>query len=60
MRTLGMTALSALLHSEKLMRLSTAKVNDVGDGFTFANEKMQSLLKIPPGQDAAVQLLRLS
>ena len=58
MRTLGMTALSALLPSERLKRLSTAKVNDVGDGFTFANEKMQTLLKIPPGQDAAVQLLR--
>lgn len=58
MRQLGMAALSALLPQDKINRLSMAKVSDVGDGFTFANEKMQPLLKIPPGQDAAVQFLR--
>lgn len=58
MRSLGMAALSELLPPDKMNRLSTAKVADVGDGFTFANEKMQVLLKIPPGQDAAVQFLR--
>ena len=59
MRSLGMTALSSLLPADKMKRLlSKAKISDVGDGFTFANEKMQPLLKIPPGQDAAVQFLR--
>lgn len=58
MRQLGMAALSALLPQEKINRLSRAKVADVGDGFTFANEKMQPILKIPSGQDAAVQFLR--
>lgn len=58
MRSLGMAALSALLPPNKMNRLSIAKVADVGDGFTFANEKMQPILKIPSGQDAAVQLLR--
>jgi len=58
MRSLGMAALSALLPPEKIDRLSRAKVADVGDGITFANEKMQALLQIPPGQDAAVQFLR--
>lgn len=58
MRQLGMAALSALLPPEKMNRLSIAKVADVGDGFTFANEKMQPILKIPSGQDVAVQFLR--
>lgn len=57
-RSLGMTALTALLPSEKMSRLSLAKVADVGDGFTCANEKMEPIFTIPPGQDAAVQLLR--
>ena len=58
MRELGMAALSTLLPLDKMNRLSIAKVADVGDGFIFANEKMQPLLKIPSGQDAVVQLLR--
>ncbi|MDF2550101.1 MAG: hypothetical protein K0S07_1168 [Chlamydiales bacterium] len=57
-RSLGMDALTALLTPEKMSRLSLAKVADVGDGFTCANEKMEPLLRIPQGQDAAVQLLR--
>lgn len=57
-RSLGMAALTALLPPEKMSRLSQARVADVGDGFTCANEKMEPLLKIPAGQDAAVQLLR--
>lgn len=57
-RSLGMNALSAILTSEKLSRLSLAKVADVGDGFTCANEKMEPFFSIPQGQDAAVQFLR--
>src|SRR5262245_58428583 len=57
MRLLGMTALRELLPPEKMNRLSIAKIADMGDGFTFANEKMIPLLRIPPGQDASVQLL---
>ncbi len=57
-RSLGMAALASLLTPEKMSRLSMAKIADVGDGFTCANEKMQPLLSIPMGQDAAVQLLR--
>ena len=58
MRSLGMTALAALLPPDKMKRLDKAKVADVGDGITFANEHMQVLLQIPPGQDGAVQFLR--
>jgi 2-polyprenyl-6-methoxyphenol hydroxylase-like FAD-dependent oxidoreductase len=58
MRSLGMAALTALLTPEKLSRLSLAKIAEVGDGFTCANEKMEPLLRIPQGQDSAVQLLR--
>ncbi len=57
-RSLGMNALNALLTPEKMNRLSAAKVTDVGDGFTCANEKMEPFLTIPQGQDAAVQFLR--
>lgn len=57
-RTLGMQALSELLTPEKISRLSKAKVSDVGDGFTCANEKMEPFFSVPQGQDAAVQFLR--
>jgi 2-polyprenyl-6-methoxyphenol hydroxylase-like FAD-dependent oxidoreductase len=57
-RSLGMKALAALLAPEKMSRLFLAKVADVGDGFTCANEKMETLFAIPQGQDAAVQFLR--
>lgn len=57
-RSLGMAALTTLLTPEKMSRLSLAKVANVGDGFTCANEKMEPLFKIPPGQEAVVQLLR--
>jgi 2-polyprenyl-6-methoxyphenol hydroxylase-like FAD-dependent oxidoreductase len=57
-RSLGMHALSSLLTPEKMSRLSTAKVADVGDGFTCANEKMEPFFSVPQGQDAAVQFLR--
>ena len=57
-RKLGMNALSALLTPEKMNRLSLAKVADVGDGFTCANEKMEPFFSVPGGQDAAVQFLR--
>lgn len=57
-RSLGMKALAELLTPEKMSRLSAAKVNDVGDGFTCANEQMEPFLTIPLGQDAAVQFLR--
>ena len=57
-RTLGMQALAALLTPEKLSRLSTAKVADVGDGFTCANEKIEPFFHVPQGQDSAVQFLR--
>lgn len=57
-RSLGMQALASILTPEKLSRLSTAKVADVGDGFTCANEKMVPFFSIPQGQDAAVQFLR--
>lgn len=57
-RSLGMKALAQLLTPEKLSRLSTAKVADVGDGFTCANEKMEPFFMVPQGQDAAVQFLR--
>lgn len=57
-RSLGMHALSALLSPEKISRLASAKVADVGDGFTCANEKMEPFFSVPQGQDAAVQFLR--
>ncbi len=57
-RSLGMHALSVVLTPEKLSRLSSAKVKDVGDGFTCANEKMEPFFSVPQGQDAAVQFLR--
>ncbi|MFC2049159.1 FAD-dependent oxidoreductase [Chlamydiota bacterium] len=57
-RSLGMKALAELLTSEKMGRLSLAKVADVGDGFTCANEKMEPFFTVPQGQDAAVQFLR--
>ena len=57
-RSLGMKALAALLTSEQMNRLSSAKVADVGDGFTCANEKMEPFFSVPQGQDAAVQLIR--
>ncbi len=57
-RTLGMKALAALLTPEQMDRLSLAKVSDVGDGFTCANEKMEPFFSISQGQDAAVQFLR--
>ncbi len=57
-RSLGMHALSVLLTPEKMSRLSIAKVKDVGDGFTCANEKMEPFFSVPQGQDAAVQFLR--
>ncbi|MDP1608872.1 MAG: FAD-dependent monooxygenase [Chlamydiales bacterium] len=57
-RCLGMHALADMLTPEKLSRLSMAKVADVGDGFTCANEKMEPFFSVPQGQDAAVQFLR--
>jgi 2-polyprenyl-6-methoxyphenol hydroxylase and related FAD-dependent oxidoreductases len=57
-RSLGMNALVALLTPEKMSRLSLAKITDVGDGFTCANEKMEPFFSVPQGQDAAVQFLR--
>lgn len=57
-RSLGMHALAALLTPEKMSRLSTAKIRDVGDGFICANEKMEPFFTVPQGQDAAVQFLR--
>ena len=57
-RSLGMNALTALLTPEKMGRLSLAKVADVGDGFTCANEKMEPFFSVPQGHDAAVQFLR--
>lgn len=57
-RSLGMHALSALLTPEKISRLSSAKISDVGDGFTCANEKMEPFFSIPQGQDVAIQFLR--
>ena len=57
-RSLGMAALAALLPSEKISRLPFAKIADVGDGFTCANENMEPFFTVPQGQDAAVQFLR--
>lgn len=57
-RSLGMKALEAVLSNEKFNRLSLAKVSDVGDGFTCANENMVPFYSVPHGHDAAVQLLR--
>ena len=56
-RSMGMHALTALLTPEKLSRLSTAKVTDVGGGFTCANEKMEAFFSVQ-GQEAGVQFLR--
>jgi salicylate hydroxylase len=58
LRSLGTQALTALLTPEKMGRLSSARIRDVGDGFTCANEKMETLFSVPQGQDAAVQYLR--
>jgi len=57
-RSLGIAALTALLTPDKVNRLSAAKVADVGDGFTCANENMEPLFSVPLGQDAAIQFLR--
>lgn len=57
-RSLGMQALSSLLSPEKMARLSMAKVRDVGDGFTCADEKMEPFFSVPQGKDAAIQFLR--
>jgi 2-polyprenyl-6-methoxyphenol hydroxylase-like FAD-dependent oxidoreductase len=57
-RSLGMQALSELLTPEKMSRLPGAKVADVGDGFTCANEKMEPIFCVPLGQDAAHQFIR--
>jgi 2-polyprenyl-6-methoxyphenol hydroxylase-like FAD-dependent oxidoreductase len=57
-RSLGLAALTALLTPEKLNRLSLAKVANVGDGVTCANEKMEPFFSVPQGQDAAAQFLR--
>lgn len=57
-RSMGINALSMVLTPEKLSRLFTAKVKDVGDGFTCANEKMEPFFSVQQGQDAAVQFLR--
>lgn len=57
-RSLGMKALTAILSPEKMKRLPTAKIADVGDGFTCANENMEPFFSIPQGEDAAVQFLR--
>lgn len=56
-RSMGMQALTALLSKEKWGRLSTAKVTDVGGGFTCANEKMESFFSVQ-GKEAGVQFLR--
>lgn len=56
-RSMGMQALTALLTQEKLDRLATAKVADVGGGFTCANEKMESFFTVQ-GQEAGCQFLR--
>ena len=53
-----MNALIALLTPEKMRLLASARISDVGDGFTCANEKMEPFFSVPQGQDAAVQLLR--
>ncbi len=57
-RSMGMNALTAILSPEKMSRLASAKVADVGDAFTCANEKMEPFFSIPQGQDAAHQFLR--
>jgi 2-polyprenyl-6-methoxyphenol hydroxylase-like FAD-dependent oxidoreductase len=57
-RSLGMRALSALLTPEKMAGLSKAKIADVGEGFTCANENMEPFFNIAQGQDLAIQLLR--
>ncbi len=57
-RSLGMAALKELLTSDKFSRLSAAKIADVGDGFVYATSQLEQLLKIPLGEEAAVQLLR--
>lgn len=57
-RSMGMNALTHLLSTEKMERLSLAKVTNVGDGFTCADEKMNPLFMVPTGQEAAVQMLR--
>lgn len=57
-RSMGIKALSALLSPEMMGRLSSAKIADVGDGFTCANEKMEPFFTISQGQDAAIQFLR--
>ena len=54
-RSLGMSALTAILTPD---RLSQARVADVGDGFTCTNEKMEPLFAVPQGTGAAVQFLR--
>lgn len=54
----GMAALTALLTSQQRACLSTARIANVGDGFTCANEKMEPFFTIEQGQQAVTQFLR--
>lgn len=56
-RSMGIQALTALLTPEKMGRLSTAKITDVGGGFVCANEKMEPFFSVQ-GQEAGAQFLR--
>lgn len=58
LRSLGLNALSALLPKDKFNDLSKAKIRNLGDGFTFADEKMNRLFEIPQGANSATQFLR--
>jgi 2-polyprenyl-6-methoxyphenol hydroxylase-like FAD-dependent oxidoreductase len=57
-RAMGLAALSALLPQDQKDHLESAKIRDVGDGVTIADEKMNPIFKVPQGVGAAVQFLR--
>lgn len=57
-RSMGLSALKALLPPDLFDRLPEATVKDVGTGFCYATDRMRLLFKVPEGKGYVVQMLR--
>ena len=57
-RSMGLSALKALLPPDLFNQLSAARVKDMGAGFCYATDQLRLLFKAPEGKDYAVQMLR--
>ena len=57
-RSMGLSALKALLPPDLFDRLSVARVKDIGTGFCYATYRSCLLFKVPEGKDHVVQMLR--